>query len=51
VALQVNNNHWVWLIGRYIPLLGYRIADPMTGGKAYSSRYKTITGHAVIAKV
>jgi hypothetical protein len=50
VALQVNNNHWVWLIGRYIPILGYRIVDPWTGTKCYTNRYKNnITGCAIIS--
>jgi hypothetical protein len=40
----------VWVIGRYIPYLGYRIVDPMGGVKAYSSKYKRITGHAIITK-
>ncbi len=51
VALQVNSSHWVWVIGRYIPLLGYRVADPLHGDRCYVlSRYKKITGHAVIIK-
>jgi ABC-type bacteriocin/lantibiotic exporter with double-glycine peptidase domain len=48
VILQVNKNHWVWVIGRYIPFLGYRIADPLKGDKAYTNRYKNITGFAII---
>lgn len=51
VALQVNSSHWVWVIGRYIPYLGYRIADPLRGDRGYSRRYKNITGHAVIIKL
>jgi hypothetical protein len=52
VALQVNNNHWVWLIGRYIPILGYRIADPWTGTACYTNRYKNnITGFALISNI
>lgn len=51
IALQVNNSHWVWVIGRYIPYFGYRIVDPLHGDKCYSNRYKKITGHAVIEKL
>lgn len=48
---QVNGNHWVWVIGRRLPILGYRIADPWTGTKAYTNRYKNnITGCAIISK-
>jgi len=51
IAFQVNNNHWVWVIGRYIPVLGYRIVDPLHGDKTYTNRYKNnITGHAVITR-
>jgi len=50
IALEVNSCHWVWVIGRYIPVLGYRIVDPLRGDKAYSSRYRSITGFAIISK-
>ena len=51
VLLQVNNNHWVFLMGRWIPILGYRIADPWKGDTCYTNRYKNnITGGAVITK-
>ena len=50
VALQVNNNHWVWLIGRRLPFLGYRIVDPWTGSICYTNRYHdNITGFAVVS--
>lgn len=49
--LQVNSNHWVWVIGRYIPYLGWKIADPWTGTKTYTNRYgNKITGFAVVSK-
>ena len=49
VVLQVNNNHWVWPIGRWIPILGYKIVDPFRGDKCYTNRYKNnITGLAVV---
>jgi hypothetical protein len=51
IALQVNNNHWVWVIGRYLPFLGYKIADSWLGDKSYTNRYKNnITGYALIGK-
>lgn len=42
--LQVNNNHWVFLIG-YSKILGYKVADPFYGDTTYllPRRYK-VTG-------
>lgn len=51
IAIQVNGFHWVWVIGRYIPYLGYRIVDPLGGTKCWSSKYRSITGHALISKL
>ena len=51
IALQVNNSHWVWVIGRYYPYFGYKIVDPLHGDKARSTRYANITGHAIISKI
>jgi len=49
IALQVKGSHWVWVIGRYIPILGYKIVDPLGGKKRYTNYYENkITGHAVI---
>lgn len=51
IALQVKNSHWVWVIGRYIPYFGYKIADPIGGKIRYTNYYDNkITGHAVITK-
>jgi hypothetical protein len=48
VILQVNNDHWVWAIGKWLPVLGYRIIDPWTGSVCYSNRYRNnITGGAI----
>lgn len=48
VVLQVNNNHWVWLIGISG---GYKVADPYYGDKCYLSKRKyKITGFAVLEK-
>jgi hypothetical protein len=50
--LQVNGNHWLFLIGRKIPLLGYKVSDPLYGDACYTSRYKSnITGCAILAKI
>lgn len=48
IVLQVNNNHWVWLIGISG---GYKVADPYYQDIIYLSkrRYK-ITGFAVLEK-
>jgi len=52
VILQVNNNHWVWAIGRKLPILGYRIADPWDGRIKYINFYRdNITGCAVISRI
>lgn len=50
IAIQVNNNHWVWMLSKnYLPILGYKIADPWTGTIAYTNRYKNnITGFAAV---
>lgn len=49
--LQVNNNHWLFLIGRQLPVLGYRVVDPWTGQICYTNKYgNNITGCAVIGK-
>lgn len=49
VILQVNSNHWVWLIGRYIPYFGYKIIDPWDGRTKHTNAYRNnITGGAVI---
>jgi hypothetical protein len=50
VALEVKNGaHFVWLIGRYIPLLGYRIVNPFGGKKEYMKN--GITGCRIIEKI
>jgi len=49
--LQVNKNHWLFLIGRYIPGLGWKVADPWTGKSCYTKKYNNnITGFAVISR-
>lgn len=51
VALQVNSNHWVWAIGRKLPLLGYKIVDPWDGRIKYTNFYRdNITGSATFSK-
>lgn len=48
VVLQVNNNHWVWLIGIRG---GYKVADPYYGDVIYLSRRRyRITGFAILEK-
>jgi GH25 family lysozyme M1 (1,4-beta-N-acetylmuramidase) len=48
VILQVNNNHWVWLIGIKG---GYKVADPYYGDVIYiSKRRYRITGFAILEK-
>lgn len=50
VALEIKNGaHFVWLIGRYIPLLGYRVLNPFGGKKEYM-KYG-ITGCRIIEKI
>lgn len=50
--LEVNHNHWLFLIGRKLPFLGYRVIDPWRGDKCYTSRYgNNITGFAVISRL
>jgi len=48
VVLQVNNNHWVWLVG---VVGGYRVMDPYYGDviKITQRKYK-ITGFAILEK-
>ena len=51
VMLQVNNSHWLFLIGRWIPLLGYKVIDPWDGRTKYTNAYgNNITGSVVIGK-
>ena len=53
VALEVNNGaHFVWLTGRYIPVLGFKINDPWRGVATYTGLkgYK-ITGCRIIGKI
>lgn len=50
VIIQVENDHWLWVIGRKLPLLGWRCFDPWFADKCYSNRYKNITGCAIIGK-
>lgn len=45
VALQVENYHWVLALGKS-PLGGYKIADPWSGDKTTTRKYKAITGSA-----
>jgi GH25 family lysozyme M1 (1,4-beta-N-acetylmuramidase) len=48
VVLQVNNNHWVWLIG---VKGGYKVADPYYGDIIFLSKRKyRITGFAILEK-
>jgi hypothetical protein len=50
--LQVNNNHWLFLLGRKLPILGYKIGDSLYGDMGYTSRYRNnITGAAIISKI
>lgn len=48
IVLQVNNSHWVWLVG---VVGGYRVMDPYYGDVIYLTkrRYK-ITGFAILEK-
>lgn len=49
--IQVNNNHWLWLIGRLVPGRGWKVVDPWHGDICYTDRYgNNITGCAVISK-
>lgn len=51
VIVQVQNSHWVWVIGRWVPYLGYRIMDPWTGSIRYTNLYgNKITGGAIFDK-
>jgi len=48
IVMQVDNYHWVWLIG---VIGGYRVMDPYYGDVIYwTKRYKKITGFAVLEK-
>lgn len=48
-AIEINNGtHFVWQIGRWIPLLGYRIVNPFGGKKEYC---KNFTGCRIISKI
>jgi hypothetical protein len=48
-VIQVNNNHWLLLIGRKLPLLGYKVFDPLYGDFCYTKRYRNnISGCAII---
>lgn len=50
--LQVNKAHWLFLIGRKLPILGYRVVDPLTGKPCYTSKYNNnITGSAVVTEL
>jgi len=49
--LEVNKNHWLFLIGRKLPILGWKVADPWTGKSCYTKKYNNnITGFAVISR-
>lgn len=49
--VEVNHNHWLFVVGRYIPVLGYRVIDPWRGDYCYTNRYgNNITGCAIISK-
>jgi lysozyme len=48
VVLQVNSNHWVWLIG---VIGGYRVMDPLYGDIVYlHKRNYRITGFAILER-
>jgi hypothetical protein len=50
VALELHNgSHFVWVIGRRIPLLGYRILNPFGGKKEYCKN--NITGCRIVEKL
>lgn len=51
VIVEVNHNHWLWVIGRQLPVLGYRVVDPWDGRIKYTNAYRNnITGCAVIGR-
>lgn len=51
VIVEVNHNHWLWVIGRQLPGLGYRVVDPWDGRTKYTNAYgNNITGCAIIGK-
>ena len=57
VAIQVEGRHWLWVIGK-VPVIKrmngqpvYKVIDPWFGDRAYSNRYKTISGSAHMIKV
>lgn len=50
VILQVRSSHWVWVVGRYIPYFGWKIADPIDGRTKYTKTYgNQITGFAIVS--
>ena len=52
-ALEINGgSHFVWQIGRKIPVLGYKIVDPWTGKSTYIglTNYR-VTGCRIFGKV
>lgn len=50
--LEVNSNHWLFLIGRKLPILGYKVVDPWDGKIKYTNAYRNnITGCAIISKL
>jgi hypothetical protein len=52
-ALEINNGvHFVWQVGRWYPILGYRMVDPWTGSKSFTNKYgNNVTGLRVISKM
>ena len=50
-VLEINHGaHFVLVVGRKLPLLGYRVYDPFYGDRAY--RYNSvITGCRIISKI
>jgi hypothetical protein len=50
VMLQVNNNHWLFLIGKTI-FGSYKVVDPWTGEITTTKKYNdNVTGFAIIDK-
>ena len=51
VIVEVNHNHWLWVIGRSLPGLGYKVVDPWDGRTKYTNSYSNnITGLAIIGR-
>jgi len=49
--VEVNHSHWLFVIGRYIPWLGYRVVDPWNGQIVYTNKYQNnITGVVVVSR-